>query len=88
MGLWRGAVGANRDLVSTLRAARQKVQDRPWISTGWKLVWIDDPRPKRGNKIGCEERYSSFSGWQMGGEVSTWRVKGADPENSQTVGRG
>ena len=44
-GLWRGAAGANRDLVSTLRAARQKVQDGRWRPAGWKLVWPGGPRP-------------------------------------------
>ena len=41
-----------------------------------------------GRKLGVKEWCSSVSGWRMVGGVSTRRVKGAYPENSQTVGRG
>ena len=43
---------------------------------------------KDGGKLGVKEWCSSVSGWRMRGVVSTRRVKGTDPENGQTVGRG
>ena len=45
-GSWRGGVGANRDLGSRLREARQRVQDGRWRPVGWKLVWTGGPRPE------------------------------------------
>ena len=41
-----------------------------------------------GGKVGAKERCSSVLELRMGGGVSTWRVKGIDPENSRTLGRG
>ena len=44
-GSWRGAAGADRDLGSRLRVARQRVQNGRWGAAVWKLVWPGGPRP-------------------------------------------
>ena len=53
-GKWSGDAGADRDLGSTSRAARQKVQDGRWRPAGWKLLWSGGPRQKQGCKIVCK----------------------------------
>ena len=48
LGSWSGAAGADRELGSRLRAARQQVQDGQWKLAGWNLVWPGGPRKKQG----------------------------------------
>ena len=46
MGSWRGAAGAEMDLGSRSRSARQRVKDRWWRPAVRKLVWTGGPKPE------------------------------------------
>ena len=88
MGLWRGTVGANRDLGRRLRSARQRVQNGRWWPAGWKLVWPGGPRPEQGWKIVCERAVQLSLRVEYGRGSQYTEGEGEGSRRKLTVGRG
>ena len=88
LGSWSGAAGADRELGSRLRAARQQVQDGRRRLAVWKIFWSGGPRPERGWEIGYKRELQLSLRVADGRGSQYMEGEGEGSRKQSTLGRG